>query len=714
MHILFIVFIYARMKKNYVTLICLIVLIFSAFTGRANSDEQSKVNELIEVSTAYRFSDIHKSLTTIDQALAIAQKIDYKQGIARCYLKKGQYLSNAGALKESGENLQKAADLFKSIDKRSEYAVCLKELADYKRATGDPEKAEDLIKQSSAIAAELQDNQLLAECQIASGIIDMNTGEMADATAHFLSALKTAEAIKNDEIIMNSCRELGNINSLEENIPRSNEYFERALAISNKIGNKLGVADAYCNIGANFLTIGNLDQAVANISKSMELSRQLNYKPTLALDLLNMGYCLTYQNKYPEAEVKLSEAENVFTELGDKHGQSEVLNAKGYLAAKSRNLDEAEKNYVASATVAKAIKANDQLKASYDGLAYIFEQKKNYEGAYHFQKLSKEISNQIFNTSNARAVTKLQLNYDFEKVKEQQRREQDLKDKVTASDRKRERWFNYFLVVVGLMAAIIAALTYMAYRNSRRAKELLVEKNILITKEKETAERLLSDIIPAEIETRIKASGISESENFATVMFIDFDDFTSVEQQFNPIELMDELDLVFKGMDDVCKKFRLETLKTLSDGYLCIGGLANSRDCSPEDVVNAAIKIQLYMDEIKMRHMKEGKAFFQMRIGIHTGQIAGGIVGVRTIAADIWGETVQAASAIEKMAEAGEIRISDATFQLVKNKFETIYTGQSKVASKEMKVYQITNFKAEYSRLSVTESVTELIIKLEN
>lgn len=702
------------MKKNYAPLICLIVLLFAAYAGKANGDEQSKVNELIEVSTAYRFSDIHKSLTTIDEALAIAQKIDYKQGIARCYLKKGQYLSNAGVLKESGENLEKAAALFKSIDKRNEYAVCLKELADYKRSTGDPEKAEDLIKESTAIATELQDKQLLAECEIASGIIDMKTGEFADATAHLLSALRTAEAIKNDEIIMNSCRELGNINSLEENIPRSNEYFERALNISKKIGNKLGVADAYCNIASNYLTIGDLDNAAVNIAKSMDLSRQLNYKPTLALDLLNMGYCLTYQNKYKEADKQLAEAERVFGELGDKHGQAEVLNAKGYLAAKTHNLDEAEKNYVASATAAQPIKANDQLKASYDGLAYIYEQKKDYEGAYHFQKLSQEISSQVFNTSNARAVTKLQLSYDFEKVKEQQRREQELKDKVTAAERTRERWFNYFLVVVGLMAAIIAVLTYMAYRNSRRAKDLLFEKNILITKEKETAERLLSDIIPAEIETRIKASGITEIENFATVMFIDFDDFTSVEQHFSPIELMDELDLVFKGMDDVCKKFRLETLKTLSDGYLCIGGLANSRDCKPEDVVNAAIKIQLYMEDIRMRHMKEGKAFFQMRIGIHTGQISGGIVGVRTIAADIWGETVQAASGIEKMAAAGGIRISDATFQLVKNKFETIYTGQSKVASREMKVYEITNFKAEYSKLSVSETVTDLIIKLEN
>lgn len=704
------------MRKYYASIIiCFIILSITGLNPLlANGDEQSKVSELIELSTAYRFSDINKSISTVDQALTIAQKIDYKQGIAECYLKKGQYLSNKGNQAESGENLHKAADLFKGIEKKDKYAVCLKELADYYRTIGDQEKAKTLIKESSAIATELQNMELQAECEIASGIIDMNTGKLADATGHYLTALKTAEAIKNDEIIMNSCRELGNINSLEGNIPVSNEYFQRALNINIKIGNKLGVADAYCNIGSNFLTLGNMQEAASNIKKSMNLSRELNYKPTLALNLLNMGLCMTYQNDYAGAKAQLEEAGVIFGDLNDKHGQAEVLNAKGYLAAKTRDFDEAAKSYLASIDVATPMHAKDQLKASYDGLAYIFEQRKDYEGAYKFQKLSQGISNQIFGTTNTQAVTRLQLNYDFEKAKEQQRVEQQLKDKIIASERTRDRYFRYFLIVLGLMAAIIAMFAFAAYRANKQAKELLFEKNILITKEKETAERILSDIIPAEIESKIKDSGIGEIESFATVMFIDFDEFTKTEQQFNPIELMDELDIIFKGMDDICKKYKLETLKTLSDGYLCIGGLANSLDCKPEDVINAAIKIQLFMDDIKLKRVKEGRAFFQMRIGVHTGQIAGGIVGVRTIAADIWGETVQAASMIEKMALAGEIRISDATFQLVKTKFETVYTGQLKATSKDIGVYQITKFKTEYSKLTVSENVKALFNKFDN
>jgi class 3 adenylate cyclase len=427
-----------------------------------------------------------------------------------------------------------------------------------------------------------------------------------------------------------------------------------------------------------------------------------------------MGYCLTYQNQYDAAKKQLDEAGSVFTGLNDKHGQAEVMNAKGYLLAKTRDYDDAARNYLSSAEISKTISANDQLKTSYEGLAYIFEQRRDYEAAYKFQKLAQGISNEIYNTTNTQMVTRLQLSYDFDKMQEQQRIQQQLKDRITEAERKRDRYFRFFLIVLGFMAIVLAASAFVAYRATRKAKELLVDKNELITKEKEHAERILSGIIPAEIEAKIKESGIGQTEKFATVMFIDFFEFTKTEQQFNPIDLMDELDLIFKGLDDISKKYKLETLKTLSDGYLCIGGASGSMECKPEDVVHAAIKIQLMMDDIRTKRVAEGKPFFEMRIGVHTGQIAGGIVGVRTITADIWGEAVQAASLMEKMASAGEIRISEATFQLVRNKFETVYCGKLRVSTREIEVYQIINFKTEFSHLNVSQDVSHLLDRLKD
>ena len=688
------------------------IFLLGYHTAFAKPDEQSKVNQLIELSTAYRFSDIHRSIATIDDALLLAQKIEYKAGIAECYLKKGQYLFNNGSQKESGESLKKAADLFKEIDIKDKYAISLKELADYYRAVGNQKMATILITQSTAIAASLKNDALVAECEIASGTIDMNTGKFAEATEHFLKALQTAETIKNDEIIMNSCRELGNINSMQGNIPISNDYFKRSLAINLKIGNRLGVADAYCNIGANFLALGNESEAASNINKSLALAKELNYKPTIALDLLNLGYCNSRLNEVEQAKEHFEQAGTLFRESNDRHGEAEVLNAKGYLDAKMGNYEQAAVNYLHSAEIAKPINANDQLKTSYDGLAYVFERRKDFEAAYKFQKMAQGLSDQLYGTDNAKVVTKLQLNYDFQKLREQQRIQQELKDQITDSEKKRALYFQLFLVILGILFLALAAFAYIAYRANRKAKMLLTERNELITVEKERAERILSDIIPAEIEAKIKQSGIGQIEGFATVMFVDFNEFSKTEQKFDPISLMDELDIIFKGMDDISKKFQLETLKTLSDGYLCIGGLANSLECRPEDVVNAAIKIQLFMDELKMQRIQQGSPYFEMKIGVHTGQIAGGIVGVRTIAADIWGETVQVASMLEKRAQASDIYLSESTYHIVKAKFQSIYSGLVHIGSKDVAVYQLTQFRTDISPLTVSDNVNELLNRL--
>jgi adenylate cyclase len=706
-----------NMKKiAYTILGSIIVLLFFGFTqGVSTTDDQSRVNELIEVSRANRFTDLSKSLANIDEALTIARKIDYKAGIAACYLHKGQYLYNSSKIKESVTNLELAANIFKNIDNKTQYATCLKEMADCYRSSGQNEKAKSLIDNASQIANELDNKSLAADCNIASGVISMNTGLLTEATAHFLSALKTAELIKNDELIMNSSRELGNVNSLQSNYKKSNEYFESALAISQKIGNKLGEADIYCNIGSNYLSLGNQAEAEKNISLSLALCRQLNYKPTLALNLLNMGYGHSAEGQEQAANADFDQARAVFAEIGERHGEAEVLNAKGYLYSKSKNYVDAAANYIFASDIAKTIHANDLLKTSYDGLAYIFEQRHEYEAAYKYQKMSQELASQIFSAENAKTVTQLQLRYDFDKQQEQLRKEQDLTNKIAREKLRSEKYLRYFLIVLGLCAIGLAAFAMIAYRATRKAKHLLIERNLLITTEKEQAEKLLSDIIPHEIEAKVRQSGVQQHEElFATVMFVDFDNFSRTEQQLSPDELMDELDLIFKTLDDVSKKSRLETLKTLSDGYLCIGGLANNRDIRPEDVIQAAIKIQSFMEALKLKRIQEGKAYFGIKIGVHTGQIAGGIVGVRTIGADIWGETVQTASQLEKVAQSGEIQISESTYHLVKGKFDTLYNSNLKLMGKDMDVYQIVNFKSELSVLSVTDDVSDLLDRIHN
>ena len=88
------------------------------------------------------------------------------------------------------------------------------------------------------------------------------------------------------------------------------------------------------------------------------------------------------------------------------------------------------------------------------------------------------------------------------------------------------------------------------------------------------------------------------------------------------------------------------------------------------------------------RYQQLGKKTFEIRIGINTGSVVAGIVGVKKFAYDIWGDTVNKAARMEQHSEAGKINISDSTYELVKDKFNCTYRGKITAKGKgEMDMY---------------------------
>ena len=196
------------------------------------------------------------------------------------------------------------------------------------------------------------------------------------------------------------------------------------------------------------------------------------------------------------------------------------------------------------------------------------------------------------------------------------------------------------------------------------------------------SESLLLNILPKEIAEELKTKGSAEAKQFdeVSVMFTDFKNFTLISEKLSPAELVAEIDTCFKVFDDITGRHNLEKIKTIGDSYMCAGGLPVANTTHAIDTVSAALEIQQYIRKYSDQKIRNGKDPFEIRIGIHSGPVVAGIVGLKKFAYDIWGDTVNIASRMESTGEAGKINISGRTHELVRDKF--IFTYREKIQAK--------------------------------
>lgn len=189
---------------------------------------------------------------------------------------------------------------------------------------------------------------------------------------------------------------------------------------------------------------------------------------------------------------------------------------------------------------------------------------------------------------------------------------------------------------------------------------------VALVQEQGKTDRLLLNILPKSIADRLKQSGerIADRHDSVTVLFADLVGFTSISAEMPADVLVDMLSRVFSRFDELAEQHHVEKIKTIGDAYMVVGGAPEARPDHAEAIANLAL------DMIKAIEEVAGGNHLMMRIGINSGPVIAGVIGSAKFSYDMWGDTVNMASRMEHYGMANRIQVSQATYNILKNKYE--------------------------------------------
>lgn len=595
----------------------------------AAKEDSLKVNSLIALSKEFSSISPQETINYAATARDLAQKLDFKNGLAYAYKNIGIAYYTLGNYVASIENYDHSLAVFDSLKDKSGVANILSNEGAVYFNQGDDEKALELYLKALQVSEAIGDTLRMLTALQNIGAVYYNKPSTRDqALGYFLRALPMSESLKNNDAIGTITVNIGELYLLKENYDSALIYFQKSMTAYKGSEN---IPYTLNDIGKVYQKRKDYETAIKYHQEAFNISEKLNAKVDMAESLLGLGD--TYM------------------------GQGDALTAIDY--------------YKRAETILRQISnANYDLENTYRGLAAAYSSKSDFKNAFKYETLFTGVKDSLYNLDIAKKLSSLQFNFDIQKKQSQidlLKKDQVLQD----LDLKRQKLAkNALMIGLGLLS-FIAIILYRNYRQKIKTNKILDSQKVKI-------ENLLLNILPAEVAEELQKNGVATPRFYkmASVLFTDFKGFTKLSENLTPQEVISELDVFFMAFDDIVEKYGLEKIKTIGDSYMCAGGIPTENDSHPLNIVKAGLEMQAFILKRNAERAERKLPEWNIRVGINTGQLVAGVVGKKKYAYDIWGSTVNVASRMESNGEPGRVNISASTYELVKDKYACTHRGK--------------------------------------
>ena len=403
----------------------------------------------------------------------------------------------------------------------------------------------------------------------------------------------------------------------------------------------------------------NLDSTVYYLNQSYDLALKENDLKHQQGALNDLGYAYAVREMFDEAKSFFRKALKVAQE---REAYIQISSIYNNLAGVSTNSQQTA-DYLDSAIYFAALKGNlDAMQASRQNAALFHYENGSYKRGYDQLWQSMLLKDSLYNDQKIRAFAEMEQKFQS-KLKEQRIHYLNTQNKNKTRQRN------------GLIGGVLLLGVFAVF--------LFFQRN-RIARERKRSDSLLRNILPTEVAEELKSSGRSEAKLYdnVTILFTDFINFTGISAEMSPKELVNEIHQNFTAFDEIISGWGVEKIKTIGDAYMAAGGLPIPIEGSVKNTVLVALEMQAFINERKAAKSAKGEMAFEMRVGIHTGPVVAGIVGVKKFQYDIWGDTVNTASRMESAGEVGKVNISQATYELLKSDPDFAFESRGKIAAK--------------------------------
>lgn len=493
--------------------------------------------------------------------------------------------------------------------------------------------------------------------------------DLPKALDYYFKALKNNELANHVKAIASNFGNIGTIYLRQRNFDKALFYYRKSLNIEKELKNEDGISSDLMNIGIIYRQKEELDTALLFFTEALKICESIKNYEGIAENLVNIGSTFEAQGKYEEAlkyygeSIKIDLERGNISGLGANYGSigslylklltDSTLKGKGekFALNKAELIQLSRENLTKSVELLNKTGALYELRLVHKSLAELEEISGNYQKALkHYMEYS-SLKDSIFSRENQIRISYLEN----QRTEDLKQKEIEIQKLQLLRARNRQT-----LLIAGLVALILVA--------------------FLVLKQRAVSEKLLLNILPAQIAKRLKKkeSPIADQFEHASIIFIDIAGFTKLSGKIPPRELVSILNTIFTILDELVDKYNLEKIKTIGDCYMAVGGIPEAREGHADDVANFALEAR---DSIQGYTTQMGESL-SFRTGIDIGMVVAGVIGQKKFIYDLWGDAVNTASRMESSGEEGKIQITDRFKSSLQGNFTFQSRGSMQIKGK--------------------------------